>query len=1003
MSDREGPPSYDELWAIICELQQRISKIERALDRTSPPAKPPPPPPPPRAVRPATPKPTPPRPAPPSPTAPPPRRFEPIKPSPPSWAPIAAPPPTEEEPSHARPAAPDSGLAGILRRFREDRGAAPPGKTKPKLTFEQWIGTRWLLIAGIVVLLIAGVFFYRYAYEKKWITPTIRVVSQALLGVIILSAGEWALRKKMRLFAAGLFGLGIVWLYHAVFVASPNGTYELLSTPTAFALMCAVTAAGVGLSLRSRIQLAAVIAMLGAFAAPAVLSTGENRQVFLMSYMLLVNAGFLALGIAMRWRVLGPLAVVCTAILFGGWYYKHYTSDAFAQTLAFGWAFAALLWAYGVAGILLRRVGTPLGGAVLLATVAALAALVTATAEDVSYLHPFAVQLLLVTGGVFVLGVWRKWEPLPLIATAAVVTVSAAWMGKHFESWATSPVCAYGWCLFALVWAVGQIERRPSAQRYHIATLAVAGSAMVVSWMAMQEHLSLAAYAGQLIAVNALVLGTCMLRRWNWLRSGVWAWTAAALFFGLFIRDFAAEQGPLVRAACVWAAFALLSADVLIRAWTRRLNTVEYLDASLGTLATGLMFAATYALLREDFRPWMGAYAAALGAATIVLAWVLHRIADRRKLSYAYLGQGLVLITLAMPIQFDFASVTVAWTIQAVVAMFLARRLRNKLLLIKVPIVLAAAIVHYVAVDLPHDPDTAIVLLSPGGVDIRYALMLAVGMTVGLLAAAAILRAGKELFDDGAEIALASLLVVAAAVLLGVMTWRELPAVAATWWWLAPAVGVGAVAVWRRSEWLWYWGYVLLLAVAVKWIGYDTLYRRMHFGPDTDMRVVLNWQVGAGVALTAAILLFIRMVYSRCIAARPVGHGLRISLGAAVLLAAMLIGWGGSFEIDRYFAGESGLQRWENPHLAVQMGYSLWWALYAAVILIVGFATSRASLRYLALIVFAVTLVKVLAKDMSGVEYIYRVLALGGVGAIFLVGSLLYHRYFRLPVSEEST
>ena len=40
---------------------------------------------------------------------------------------------------------------------------------------------------------------------------------------------------------------------------------------------------------------------------------------------------------------------------------------------------------------------------------------------------------------------------------------------------------------------------------------------------------------------------------------------------------------------------------------------------------------------------------------------------------------------------------------------------------------------------------------------------------------------------------------------------------------------------------------------------------------------------------------------------------------------------------------------------------------------------------------------------MGGVEYIYRVLALGGVGAIFLVGSLLYHRYFRLPASEEST
>ncbi len=49
------------------------------------------------------------------------------------------------------------------------------------------------------------------------------------------------------------------------------------------------------------------------------------------------------------------------------------------------------------------------------------------------------------------------------------------------------------------------------------------------------------------------------------------------------------------------------------------------------------------------------------------------------------------------------------------------------------------------------------------------------------------------------------------------------------------------------------------------------------------------------------------------------------------------------------------------------------------------------------------TLVVQLFLPMGGVEYIYRVLALGGVGAIFLVGSLLYHRYFRLPASEEST
>ena len=54
----------------------------------------------------------------------------------------------------------------------------------------------------------------------------------------------------------------------------------------------------------------------------------------------------------------------------------------------------------------------------------------------------------------------------------------------------------------------------------------------------------------------------------------------------------------------------------------------------------------------------------------------------------------------------------------------------------------------------------------------------------------------------------------------------------------------------------------------------------------------------------------------------------------------------------------------------------------------------------MSLILFAIILVKVVAKDMAGAEYIYRVLALGGVGAIFLVGSLLYHRYFLAKTPE---
>jgi len=61
-------------------------------------------------------------------------------------------------------------------------------------------------------------------------------------------------------------------------------------------------------------------------------------------------------------------------------------------------------------------------------------------------------------------------------------------------------------------------------------------------------------------------------------------------------------------------------------------------------------------------------------------------------LGYALLGQGLVLLVLAVPIQFDKANIPLAWSIQGVVVMFLAHRLGSLPLLIMAPTVLAPAV-----------------------------------------------------------------------------------------------------------------------------------------------------------------------------------------------------------------------------------------------------------------------------------------------------------------------
>ena len=851
MNDSHTSPSPEELLAALRELQGRLDRLEEAIGRMHPPA-PAPAPPPPQAVRPPLP-------------APPPVLEPFVPPVPPAAAPAPAPAAPADEPGEA----------------------APPRATA---SLEQRLGTQWMLFVGVGVLLLAGFFFFKYAIERDWISPTLRVLAGAAGGLAMIGLGEWTLlRRKMRPFAAGVMGGGIVLLYFVVFLASPNGWYQLIGAAPAFVLMCLVTACGMGLSLQTGMLSTAIVSLLGALATPVMLSTGENRQVFLMSYLLLVNAGFLAVGLLKGWPVLGALALAGTTLIFGGWCAEHFERPAWQRTCLFGWLF----WAEFLAFVCV--------------------------------------------------GAWRK--------------------------------------RMAAVW--GQV------------LLGLAGAALAVLCLGMNQVMPQAWFFGSLLALTTVTLAVGLWRDWPWLGAAALAWSAAgwAVRGAIFLHG---PQPPAERWQLVgwaWALFAALSADVFVRAFRRGRAMREPLHATLGALATAGMFVGTYLMLREPHAEWMGAYAAGLGTATIVAAWAFYRLAGRRWLAYAWLGQGLVLLAVAVPIQFDRAAVPIAWAAQGVVAMFLARRLRNVLLLVKSPVVLLLAAGHFfsriVAGALAPDPRLTEVAFTLAGTPITFGLLLAAGLTVAILAAAAILRAGPALFEEQGERFVAIAMTAGAAVVLGVRTGAELPATAATWCWLALAAGLAGVGLWRRSRWLMAAGGLALLGVAGKWGLFDTLYLRGAYGADAALLPLANWQLAAGVVTAAGLIAHVSASVRRG-GGEQAATALRAT---ATVVAAVMIVYAGSFEIDRYFA--SGRGQWADTFQAQQTAYSVWWAVYAAGLMALGFARSSRVPRYLAMALFAVTLGKVFLVDMAKVETVYRILSFLCLGSLLVAASWLYHRYFR--------
>src|SRR4029450_4735253 len=70
----------------------------------------------------------------------------------------------------------------------------------------------------------------------------------------------------------------------------------------------------------------AVLGLLSGFAAPALLSSGQNNPVGLFGYLLLLNAGLSWVAYTRRWPAITALTLVFTTFYQWGWVLKFLTA-----------------------------------------------------------------------------------------------------------------------------------------------------------------------------------------------------------------------------------------------------------------------------------------------------------------------------------------------------------------------------------------------------------------------------------------------------------------------------------------------------------------------------------------------------------------------------------------------------------------------------------------------------------------------------------------------------
>jgi uncharacterized membrane protein len=75
------------------------------------------------------------------------------------------------------------------------------------------------------------------------------------------------------------------------------------------------------------------------------------------------------------------------------------------------------------------------------------------------------------------------------------------------------------------------------------------------------------------------------------------------------------------------------------------------------------------------------------------------------------------------------------------------------------------------------------------------------------------------------------------------------------------------------------------------------------------------------------------------------------------------------------------------------MTYSIGWALFALGLLVIGIRKELKAVRYSALGLIGVTLIKLFFHDLSQLGQLYRVGAFMGVAVILIFASWIYQRY----------